>query len=62
MESLGQLLQGADKQNQYDTDSCPCGNKTERSLQSAPPIFAVGTATCFVHNFYLCYKKEKKQN
>ncbi|KAF8700150.1 hypothetical protein HU200_034520 [Digitaria exilis] len=41
MESLGQLLRDADKQNQYDTESCPCGNKTERSLQSPPPIFAV---------------------
>ncbi|RCV38842.1 hypothetical protein SETIT_8G174700v2 [Setaria italica] len=41
MKSLGQLLRDADKKMQYDSETCPCGNKNERSLQSAPPIFAI---------------------
>ena len=53
MKSFGQLLRDADKQNQYDSENCPCGNKTERSLQSASPVFAVGTVACSMHNF-LC--------
>ncbi|PAN43029.2 hypothetical protein PAHAL_8G223000 [Panicum hallii] len=41
MKSFGQLLRDADKQNQYDSENCPCGNKTEHSLRSAPPVFSV---------------------
>jgi hypothetical protein len=58
LKSFGQLLRDADKQNQYDSENCPCGNKTERSLQSAPPVFAVGTVACSMHNFFMLRREE----
>lgn len=41
MKSLGQLLRDADKQFQFATENCQCGNKIKRSLRSEPPIFAI---------------------
>jgi hypothetical protein len=61
MKSFGQLLGDADKKMQYDTEACSCGNKNERSLESAPPIFAVGTVACSCIIFYVKkHYKEKK--
>jgi hypothetical protein len=67
MKSLGQLLRDADKQFQFATENCQCGNKTKRSLRSEPPIFAIGTVACSNAQFarlihFGCAIKERQSN
>lgn len=68
MKSLGQFLRGADMQFQFATEKCECGNKTERSLQSAPPIFSIGTVACsnvefamLIHFGYVIKESQSKK-